>query len=301
MANYDVVVGGGPAGLTAAIYLSRYHLRTLVIDNRRSRALMIPLSHNHAGYPQGISGRSLVDRMREQALRYGTLLSDDTVTAISGGQDAFVVDAGTSIEARAVVLATGVRNRRPAMDDTLHDEALTTGRLRYCPVCDGYEVTDKRIAVVGSGEHGTREALFLRSYSRDVTLVAPDGPHVLDADQRAKLAAGGIAAVDGPTTGYRLSNEGLELTAGGATLTFDSLYPALGSDVHSALATALGARVGQDGSILVDAHQRTSVAGLYAAGDVVLGLDQISHAMGAGGVAATTIRNDLAQIRPLRR
>ncbi len=302
MADYDVVVvGGGPAGLTSAIYLSRYHLRTLVIDNRRSRALMIPLSHNRAGYPEGISGRALVDRMREQAVRYGTMLSDGTVTAIAGGEDGFVVDAGTRIAARAVLLATGVRNRRPAMDDTLHDAALATGRLRYCPVCDGYEVTDKRIAVVGSGEHGTREALFLRSYSRDVTLVAPDGPHVLDADQQAKLAAGGIIAVDGPSTGYVLADAGLELTAGGATLAFDSLCPALGSDVHSALAGAMGARVGEDGSIIVDAHQRTSVAGLYAAGDVVLGLDQISNAMGAGGVAATTIRNDLAQLQPLRR
>ena len=82
---------------------------------------------------------------------------------------------------------------------------------------------------------------------------------------------------------------------------FDSLYPALGSDTHTMLAEMLGARLNEDGCIGVDAHQRTSVPGLYAAGDVVIGLDQISHAMGDGGVAATTIRNDLAKDTPLWR
>jgi thioredoxin reductase (NADPH) len=84
-------------------------------------------------------------------------------------------------------------------------------------------------------------------------------------------------------------------------LKFDSIYPALGSEVHSNLAKGLGAAVTDDGCIKVDDHQRTSVPGLYAAGDVVSGLDQISHAMGEAGVAATTIRNDLAKAAPLRR
>ena len=83
--------------------------------------------------------------------------------------------------------------------------------------------------------------------------------------------------------------------------TFDSVYPALGSDTHTQLAEMVGARLGEDGCIGVDARQRTSVPGVYAAGDVVIGLDQISHAMGEGGVAATTIRNDLAKEAPLLR
>jgi len=83
--------------------------------------------------------------------------------------------------------------------------------------------------------------------------------------------------------------------------TFDSVYPALGSDTHTQLGEMVGAKLADDGCFLCDAHQRTSVAGLYAAGDVVKGLDQISHAMGEGGVAATTMRNDLAKRHPLRR
>ena len=84
--------------------------------------------------------------------------------------------------------------------------------------------------------------------------------------------------------------------------TFDSVYPALGSDIHSELAGQIGVALnGETGCILVDSHQRTNVPGAYAAGDVVIGLDQISHAMGEGGVAATTISNDLAKIRPIKR
>ena len=84
-------------------------------------------------------------------------------------------------------------------------------------------------------------------------------------------------------------------------MSFDTVYPALGSDIHSKLAAALGAVLTDEGCIKVDAHQRTSVPGLYAAGDVVVGLDQISHAMGEAGVAATTIRNDLATAKPMLR
>ena len=73
-----------------------------------------------------------------------------------------------------MLLATGVTNRRPPMDEELHDEALARGLIRYCPICDGYEVTDKKIGVIGSDSHGVAEALFLRSYTADVTLIAPD-------------------------------------------------------------------------------------------------------------------------------
>ena len=297
-----LVIGGGPPGLTAAIYLARFHLRTIVVDAGNSRAASIPRTRNHAGYPGGIVGTDLVAAMRAQAAENGATLVAGHVAALHRDGDAFVAAVdGSSLRARAVLLATGVVNRRPPVDDAFHAAALASGALRYCPVCDGFEVTDRRVAVLGTGEHGVREARFLRSYTADLTLIAPDGRHDLSAADRAVLADAGIVAVDGPARDYRLVDGGLEVATAAGRLTFASLYPALGSHIRSGLAASLGAATVDAGCITVDDHQRTTVPGLYAAGDVVLGLDQISHAMGEGGVAATTLRNDLAERRPLYR
>jgi len=187
------------------------------------------------------------------------------------------------------------------MDDTLHAEALAAGRLRYCPICDAYEVTDQRVGVIGTGERGLKEAMFLRSYTADVTLIAPASPHDLDAEQRRQLTDSGIDVVDAMQLRFALGDDRIEVFTENDRLSFHSIYPALGSAIHSQLARQLGAHLEEVGCIIVDMHQRTSVSGLYAAGDVVLGLDQISHAMGEGGVAATTIRNDLAVKRSLNR
>jgi len=297
-----LVVGAGPAGLTAAIYLARFHLRVLIVDGGDSRAAMIPRSHNHAGFPGGVAGPELLSRMREQAEHYGARVIAGRVEAIEArGGDFHAAVNHRSIEARTVLLATGVINRRPQIDDATHDEALARGLLRYCPICDGYEVTDKRIGVIGTGAHGVREAAFLRMYSRAVTLIAPDSAHALDPEDAARLATLGIATVDGPCGELYIDGNAILVSTPEGPLAYDSVYPALGSVIRSKLAIALGARTSDDGCILVDAHQRTSLAGLYAAGDVVKGLDQISHAMGEAGVAATTTRNDLAERSTLLR
>lgn len=298
-----LVIGGGPAGLTAAIYLSRYHLDILVVDGGKSRAAWIPTSHNHAGYPEGISGEELLERMREQARLYGTRIETGQVTRIDKREDGlFEAEYGCGpVVARSVLLATGVTNRRPSMDEEAHADALTRGLIRYCPICDGYEVTDKKVAIIGTGDRGKAETIFLRSYTADLTLIAPDGPHDLDDDMRAALAEADAVLVDGPIEGIEPGQEQIEIAVGGKRMAFDSIYPALGSDTNTQLAEMLGASQAGDNCVKVDSHQRTSVVGVYAAGDVVLGLDQISHAMGEGGVASTTIRNDLAKERPLRR
>ncbi len=297
-----LVIGGGPAGLTAAIYLARFHLSVTVIDAGRSRAGLIPLTRNHAGFPEGLSGADLLARMGEQARLYGADLRQGHIESIGRNADGFVATTdAAAFWARTILLATGVVNRRPAMlDDAAHSQALADGRLRYCPICDGYEVTDRRVAVLGTGERGCKEAIFLRSYTADVTLVAPESGHELDPADFRLLRDAGIDVV-GSCRAITLEDKVIVLQVNGDRLTFDSLYPALGSDICSDRAVPLGAAVAGEGCLLVDAHQRTSVPGLYAAGDVVLGLDQISHAMGEGGVAATTIRNDLAQQTPLHR
>jgi len=296
-----LVVGAGPAGLTAAIYLARFHLDVLVVDAGRSRAALIPRTRNHPGFPDGISGVDLLRRMDEQAGKYGASIVRDTIEQVIARGDGFRgrLSSGT-VAARTVLLATGVVNIRPDMPDALHDAALAGGLLRYCPICDGFEVTDRTIAVIGTGDHGAKEAIFLRGYTRDVTLIAPDGMHELDAKQRVQLAQAGIGLLDGPAD-FAIAGEQLVVRVPAGAFPFASIYPALGSTIRSDLAAALGADMSPDGCLMVDAHQRTSVTGLYAAGDVVLGLDQISHAMGEGGVAASTIRNDLAAKRPLFR
>lgn len=301
--SYDVIiVGGGPAGLTAAIYLSRFHLRTLVIDSGQSRAASIPLTRNHAGFPDGIAGTELLARMRAQASLYGTAFLHATADYITQIDDGFTISAGQqAFQARAVLLATGVVNRRPDMVQAVHDAALASGLIRYCPICDGYEITDKRIAVIGSGDHGAKEALFLRGFSADITVIASSASAPLPKERQAQLDAAGIDQVSGPPGAVAIADNRITVETSAGLLSFDTLYPALGSDIRSELAVALGALASDEGCLTVDAHQRTSVAGLYAAGDVVLGLDQISHAMGEGGVAATTIRNDLADAEPIWR
>jgi thioredoxin reductase (NADPH) len=297
-----LIIGGGPAGLTAAIYLARFHLRILLVDAGKSRAAMIPCTHNHAGFPDGISGTELIARMKEQAQHYGTRIVEDYVTRLDQEGELFSATWGSgSATAKTVLLATGVTNRRPPMDEELHDDALARGLIRYCPICDGYEVTDKKVGVIGSDSHGVAEALFLRSYTPDVTLVAPHAELDLPAEDHDKLKAAGVEMVDGPAEAVAITGNCIVVDTAEGHFTFDSVYPALGTDTHTQLAEMVGARLGDDGCIGVDAHMRTSVPGVYAAGDVVIGLDQISHAMGEGGVAATTIRNDLAKDAPFLR
>jgi len=299
-----LIVGGGPAGQTAAIYLARFHLDILVVDGGKSRASWIPCTRNHAGYPDGIKGTELLQRMRDQACKYGAKIETEFVRKLERDDKTGLFSAtwgSGSAQARTVLLATGVTNRRPPMDEELHDEALARGLIRYCPICDGYEVTDKRVGVIGSDSHGVAEAVFIRSYTADVTLIAPDTALKLGAKDQEKLKSAGIDCVDGPAQAVAITGDCIVVDTAEGHYTFDSVYPALGSDTHTQLGEMVGAKLADDGCFLCDAHQRTSVEGLYAAGDVVHGLDQISHAMGEGGVAATTIRNDLCAKQPLLR
>ncbi len=297
-----IVVGGGPAGLTAAIYLARFHLAVAVFDDRRSRAELIPLARNHAGYPVGVSGRDLLRRMRFQAESFGAVVLPLHVEAVERREHGFVVTAEAArFHAARVLLATGVINLPPGMSHQDHDDALRRGLLRYCPICDGYEVTDHNVALLGSGEHAIAEAEFLRSYTARVSLLAPHGPHRFSDAQRDRIAAWNIVAIDGPVTGITPGPAQISLAADGETLGFDTLYSALGTEVRSELARGAGALTSADGAVLVDRHQMTSLEGLYAAGDVVKGLDQISAAMGQAGIAATAMRNAICAARPLRR
>jgi thioredoxin reductase (NADPH) len=250
-----LIIGGGPAGLTAAIYLSRFHLSVRVIDEGQSRALWIPTSHNHAGFPDGIAGSELLGRMRAQAVKYGSQLSTGRVSTLTVGEGGFEAEWGEGIRrAKTVLIATGVQNRRPSIDEELHATALADGLIRYCPVCDGYEVTDADVGVIGTGERGLGEAMFLRSFTPRVTLIAPDGRHEFDVSELGQVAEYGIRLVNGPAHITASENDRIAVDTGEGALTFDTIYPALGSDTNSALAIAIGADTNEFGCIKVDSH-----------------------------------------------
>jgi thioredoxin reductase (NADPH) len=263
---------------------------------------MIPVSHNHAGFPDGISGLHLIERMREQALKYGAELRAATITNVSKSGDFFLCRSHESVVvARTVLFATGVHNRRPTMTTRLHDDAVRRGLLRYCPICDGYEVTDQPVAVIGQGQKGLAEAEFLRGFTANVTLISSVGETDFTAEQISRANDAGIAVVEEPYRGFRLGANRIHVALSSGDRTFSAVYPALGSDAQSKLAAALGVKVTEDRCVIVDAHQRSTLPGVYAAGDVVIGLDQISTAMGQASIAATSIRNDLAAVQPKRR
>lgn len=203
-----IIIGGGPAGLTAAIYLARFHLGIRLFDCGSSRAAQIPCTRNHAGYPEGISGKELLARMLAQAEKYGAVRESAEVTGLRLIEGGFGVRVGEREHAaRTVLLATGVVNNRPDMPKELHDDALARGLLRYCPICDGYEVTDRRIGVIGTGSHGMGEALFLRGYSADVTLIAPEA-HALSEEGPPRWTRPGSPGSRGPAAAMRSKARG---------------------------------------------------------------------------------------------
>lgn len=284
-----LIIGAGPAGLTAAVYLARYRRTARVVDSGESRALMIPLSHNYAGF-KGISGPDLLGRLREQACSYGTSIDTCRVSDLSYSyeDESFTARAdGQSFNARFILLATGLVDVAPEVRGEARGDVI-----RYCPVCDGYEATDRRVGVLGSLKDAGEKALFLRTYTKDVAVFSQGGE--APCEMRYELTRAGIKifSVDGPVEIVRGDRVILN-TVGDKRQELDFLYPALGCRPRSELATSLGAAHDRVGCLKVDDHQQTTVDRLYSAGDVVTDLHQLSVAIGHAAIAATAIHNRL--------
>lgn len=286
-----LVVGAGPAGLTAATYLARFHRRFVVVDAGKSRARWIPTSHNCPGYPNGVGGGELLRRLREQALAFDAPLEQGRIGKLAREGDAFLAtaDDGRRWRARCVLLATGVVDVMPAIDGL--ECGIERHVLRLCAVCDGYEAGDDAIAVLAPVDDAIRHAAFLRTFSRRVAAI-PDAPGAPSPDCARLAREAGIELLP-PARALRCGEDGCEVETEAGTRRFDTLYPALGSEAQSQLATALGATADEHGELVVDAHLQTSVDGLYAIGDVVSALNQIGVAMGHAAIAATAIHNRL--------
>ena len=291
-----LIVGAGPAGLTAAVYLARYRRRVAVIDNGRSRAALIPLSRNLPGCAQGVAGEEFLRCLHAQAAQYQVRVRAGTVEALQREADGFTaqLDAGGCLRARAVLLATGVIDNRPDPPIESWDAAVKHGCVRLCPICDGFEVIDQTVALIAPAANRVEHALFLTTYTSRLTLFCHNEALPLTERERTQLTAAGVVCVEEPIMRIEISTAMQPVIhLHDSVHTFDALYPMLGETAHSQLALNLGAQCAEDGRLIVNDKQATSVAGLYAAGDVVNNLNQITVACAQAAVAATDIHNHL--------
>lgn len=290
-----LVIGAGPAGLVAALYLRRFHRDVGLVSLPHSRALKIACSHNVPGFPAGISGPELLQRLRQQLVAVDGELIEAEVTSLRRAEGGFVARLGDdAMAARTVLLATGIEDVEPPLAglEALRQQA----RLRHCPICDGHEHRGQRIAVLGRGEHGAREALFLQRFSTHIRLFDMHADDPVPAARHGQLAQAGIVCVHAAPTAAEVGAAGGPvrlLLRDGTPHEADVVYAALGCRPRNALARQLGALLDARGSIVTDAHQGSSVPGLYAAGDIVSALDQIAVACGHAAIAATAIHNSL--------
>ena len=290
MQTYDcAVVGGGPAGLLAAVYLARFRRRTLLVHDGQSRARWIPRTRNVPGYPHGIEGKELLERLEEHAARYDIDRVATRVVSLDGSAEDFVLNGdGGPWRARRVILATGVHDIIPE-DLRMLWPLVSRGLVRLCPVCDAFELCDKRIGLLARGAHAEREARMLSVFG-DVTVLTHGGEDVSQTLRSIRRIISNVKEAQGVAVIFE----------NGDSLEFDALYVGFGVEVYSGLAAKLGARCDDAGYLFVDQKQQTSVPGLYAAGDVVQSLSQISVAFGQAAIAASAINVALNEERPAR-
>jgi thioredoxin reductase (NADPH) len=285
-----IVVGAGPGGLTAAVYLGRFRRRCLVLEDGHSRARWIPTSHNIPGFAAGIGGDTFLATLKEQALQYGAQVRRAHVSALTHNDGIFTLQTGAgTLTSRYVLLATGVRDHLPHIEGAA--EAVQRSLLRVCPICDAFEAIDKRIAVIGDGAVGEREAEFLRNYSDQVTLL------VIAASTHAPapepMSSRSVERITVTLSQLKIKDDRVTLSSAQGKREFDVVYLALGCSPQHDLARSLLAACDDHGALRVNAHQETSVPRLYAAGDVVRGLNQVVVAASESAIAATDIHNKL--------
>jgi thioredoxin reductase (NADPH) len=278
----------------AAVYLGRYKRSAVVIDEGKSRLGMIPRTRNVLGFPDGISGEELLERMRAHVTRFGARLEIGRVQRIARSNHLFEACAGSMrLRARFVILATGAQDVEPEVTGLA--ESLKAGHVRYCPVCDGFETQGRRVAVLGPDGHGARESAFVAGFDNEVTWLSLGTHAACEPHELARLRDRGVKIVGHEPRHIHCDARGVEVEMkDGQRIGFDVLYPALGLRHLSELAAALGAQANELGQLVVTDHFETTVPGMFAAGDVASGLNQINVAAGQAAIAATAIHNRLA-------
>lgn len=299
---YDcIVVGAGPAGLSAALFLARYRRRVLTFHNSSPRNLYSHGVHGFLGH-HGITPEELLARGRDEVMTHGGLVVEGCVTrAEKIGEDHLRVTTGDGgageqiFEARRLLLATGLRDFTP---DCPGFRDFYGASVFHCPDCDGFEVTGKRVAVLGSGRETVGFTLNLLTWTDKLTLITDGHGAELTEEHRAKLAQFNIPITDQRIT--RLEGEiethSLERICfdDDDSLECDALFFNLGTMPASDLHEMLHCRLDEEcGLVWVDDEQQTSVAGVYAAGDITPRSQLAVVAAAEGAMAAIHIHKSL--------
>jgi len=281
------IIGGGPAGLSAAIYTARADKRTLVFDDGGGTTRDVSQMENVYGFPDGVTGPELVDVGQEHAEKYGAERITEEVVRIGRTDDGFAVE--TTVDDYAVdgvILATGASYERPAIADV--DDYEGQG-VSYCVECDAYFYRDRPVAVVGDGNYAATEALMLLDYTDDVRLLTNGSTFTADPELTEQVDDAGIP-IETDRLDRLVGDDGLEgvVTTDDETIAIDGLFVALGTAGGTDLAEMLGVPV-EDDSIVTEPDQSTTVDRVYAAGDATGGHQQIATSVGEGARAAINL------------
>jgi thioredoxin reductase len=296
MSQYDVmVIGGGAAGLSAALVLSRARRRVLVIDAGAPRNA--PATHLH-GYlsRDGIPPAELLAAGRHEVTSYGGDLVEGTVTdLVPDGRSGFwaLLGGAQRISARRVLVTTGLRDELPDIPGLLDRWARD---VLHCPYCHGYEVRDRQLGVLGGTAGAVRYAQVVRQWTDDLVYFTP--PDVLTAAERTQLLARAIGVVEGTIDALVIDDadrlRGVQMQDG-CVIPREALFVPPRFIPNSTLLVDLGCEVDAEGWVAVDNTGRTSVPGVWAAGNVVDPRAQVITAAGAGSAAAIALNADLVE------
>lgn len=291
---YDcVIIGGGPAGLTCAIFLGRYRRRVLVIDRGKPRNYAAHAIHGFLGH-QDIKPAELLRKGRGEAELVGVQFLNSVARRVERCGDAFEIttDQGTA-KGRRVVLAYGVRDILPEIPDL---ESYYGKSIFHCPDCDGYEVTGKRVGVIGRGKNVAGLSLKMLQWTPDVTIFTNGEDREQNAEQTSKLQAEGIRGMTSPIrqlVGADGILEAIELERGDR-VEIDALFFTIGVERSCTLAEEMGCSVlGDQPCLVVDEYKQTSVEGVYAIGDLAPGSQLAITSAADGAIAAIAINKTL--------
>lgn len=295
-ALYDALIaGGGPAGLSAAIYLGRFLRSTVVVDSGVGRSSGPQTNDNYLGFPRGVRVQRLRELGRRQAERFGVEFAPGVLLHASRQADRFRIEGdGRTWQARSLILATGVTDIWPAVP---HVGGYIGRSLFWCITCDGYRSQGKETVLIGaSGAAATTACQFLRFTNKltYVSVTAADGS-CTSGEELDTLRESGIAVVEGALERFVGARGRVQaVRAGGRRLPADVVFSLLGAAPNTGLAAQLGVILNETGYIRIDREQRTNVPGVYAAGDVTGPYaHQITSAVHEGAMAAQAANYDL--------